>query len=142
MPPAACTAHWALVALHLCISLLVLVLAMLLLDDLPVLDVLQFAVLFLTHGITVMAVLSIALSNSVRLIPDELRRRTIAYFFLATLITFLFLLAIGFTVQGYAYVLNGGVVDWGSLTAVMTLLAAALIALDVRLFSRRDAYLG
>jgi hypothetical protein len=89
-----------------------------------------------------LAVISILTSNTMRLIPDEIRKRTVIYFFLATFITFLFLLAIGFIVAGYVHVAEGGIVDWSLLTVFVTLLCIGLVALDIYLFGKKDNYLG
>lgn len=135
-------AYWCHVALYIGISTLLLVLIMLLADDLPLLDVLLYALLYLCHAGVVMGVLSIMTSNSVQLIPEEVRRRTIVYFFLATFITFLFLFAIGFVVTWYLYILEGREVDWGLLTLLMAAVCGALVAWDIELFRRKDNYIG
>jgi hypothetical protein len=135
-------AYWCHAALYAGISTLVLALIMLVAGDLPLLDVLLFALLYLCHAGVVMAVLSIVTGNSVQLIPEEIRRRTIVYFFLATFVTFLFLLAIGFVMSWYIYILEGREVDWGLLTLLMAAVCAALVAWDIALFRRRDNYLG
>lgn len=135
-------AYWCHVALYIGISTLLLVLIMLIADALPLLDVLLYALLYLSHAGVVMGVLSIVSGNTLRLIPEEVRRRTIAYFFLAALITFLFLLALGFVVSWYIYVLEGRWVNWAMLTLLMVAGCGSLVVLDIALFRRRDSYLG
>jgi MFS family permease len=134
-------AYWSHVSLYLCISSLMLLAAMVYADK-PVPEILLFTVLYFFHAGVLLAVISILTSNTMRLIPDEIRKRTVIYFFLATFITFLFLLAIGFIVAGYVHVAEGGIVDWSLLTVFVTLLCIGLVALDIYLFGKKDNYLG
>lgn len=134
-------AYWCHAGLYIVVSTLMLALVMLAAGELPVLDMLLYLLLYLSHAGVLMALLSILTGNSLRLIPEEIRRRTIAYFFLASFITFLFLVAIGFVVSWYVYILEGGVVDWALLTLLMVIACSALVAADIQLFRRRDSYL-
>jgi hypothetical protein len=134
-------AYWFHASLYLCISSLVM-LIIFYSDITPLLDLLQFTLLYFSHAGVLLAVISIVTSNTLRLIPDEIRRRTVIYFFLATLITFLFLLAFGFIVAGYIHVQESGTVNWSLLTLLMTLLCAVLVTLDIHLFRNKDNYLG
>jgi len=135
-------AYWSHASLYLCISSLMLLLVMFYADGRPLLDIFLYTLLYFSHAGVLLAVISIVTSNTVRLIPEEVRKRTVTYFFLATFITFLFLFAIGFIVAGYINVLEGGMVNWSVLTLLMLLLCAALVTLDIHLFRKKDNYLG
>jgi hypothetical protein len=134
-------AYWCHASLYLCISSLVLLMTMFYAGSVGALDMLRFTLLYFVHAGVLLAVISIVNSNTLRLIPDEIRRRTVIYFFLATFITCLFLFAIGFIVAGYIRVNEGEVENWTLLTLIMTLLCAGLVALDVQLFRNKDNYL-
>ena len=134
---------WAYAALYLCISSLALLFVMLYADTRPFLEMLQVMWLYFSHGMILLAIISIATSSSLRVIPEEIRRRTVAYFFLGTLVTFLILLAITFVITFYDRAIGGRLtIAWWRLTLLMTLMAAGLVALDVHLFRKKDSYLG
>jgi hypothetical protein len=135
-------AYWLHAALHLCISSLVLLLAMFFTGGVPVLEVLLFALLYFFHAGVLLAVLSILASNNWRLIPEEVRRNTVLYFFLATLVIFVLVFGLGFIVAGYGRVQQNGVENWPQLTLLMAVLCAGLVALDIHLFGKKDDYLG
>ncbi len=134
-------AYWMHASLYLCISSLLLVLIMVNAVAVRWLDILQFALLYFAHAGALLAVISILLSNTLRLIPEEIRKRTVIYFFMATFITFLLLFALGLVVSGYIHVQQEGVKNWWSLTLTMLLLCAALVALDIQLFRNKESYL-
>ncbi|MES2606984.1 MAG: hypothetical protein V4603_18790 [Pseudomonadota bacterium] len=134
--------YWCHAGLYLCISSLVLLLAMIFAGAQSVLAMLQFTLLYFVHAGALLAVISIVTSNTLRLIPDEIRKRTVVYFFLATFITFLFMFAIGVVIASYDYVLEGNVQNWSLVTLLTTLVCSALVALDVHLFRRKDNYLN
>lgn len=134
---------WAHAGLYLCTSSSVLLVVMLYADTRPLLDMLQVTWLYFSHGVTLLAVISIATSSSLRLIPEEIRRRTIVYFFLATLVVSLILFAIGLAITAYDRASEGRLTTaWPQLTLLMTLLGAGLVALDVQLFRTKDSYIG
>lgn len=135
-------AYWCLAALFILVSTGMLILIMLLADDLLLQDVAVFAVLHFVHAGVLLAVLSIVTSNNLTLIPEEIRRRTIMYFFMAALLTFLTLFLLGLLVAAYIQLLADGNANWGLLTVLMLLGCAGLVATDVHLFQRKDDYLG
>jgi hypothetical protein len=134
-------AYWCHASLYLCISSLVLLLIMFYAARLSWFDLLQFTLLYFAHAGVLLAVISIVTSNTLRLIPEEIRKHTVVYFFLAIFITFLFLFAIGAVVAGYVSLLEDGAGNWSLLTLIMTSLCAALVTLDVYLFSSKQSYL-
>lgn len=134
-------AYWSHASLYLCISSLMLLLIMFYAGSTSVVDTLLFTLLYFFHAGVLLAVVSIITSNNLRLIPEEIRRRTIVYFLLATLITFLFLFAIVFIVAGYIRVDQEGVESWSLLTVIIMLLCAGLVTLDIHLFRKKDNYL-
>lgn len=134
-------AYWSHAGLYLCISSLML-LAIMFCADKPLLDILLFTLLYLAHAGVLLAVISILASNTLRLIPEEIRKRTVIYFFLATFITFLFLFALGFIVAGYAQVAEGRIVRWPLLTLMMMLFCIGLVTLDINLSRKKTDYLG
>lgn len=134
-------AYWCHAGLYLCISSLVLLLVVYY-TSVPMLDALLFSLLYFFHAGAWLAAASIVTSNTLRIIPEEVRRRTIVYFLLATLVTFLFLSALGLVVGAYVRVQVDGVENWGLLTLLMAALCAGLVALDIHLFETKDNYLG
>jgi hypothetical protein len=134
-------AFWLHASLYLCISSLMLLLIMFYALRSPLRDLLQFTLLYFSHAAGLLAVISIVNSNTLRLIPAEIRKRTVVYFFLATFVTFLFLVALGFVVAGYVRVLEGEVENWPLVTLLMTLLCIGLVTLDIELFRKKDNYL-
>lgn len=133
--------YWVHAGLYLCISALVLLLIMIREGDIPLLSMLRFALLYLFHAGVLLAVISIITSNTLLLIPEEIRKRSVIYFFLATFITFLILFALGFLVAGYIRVSESGVENWTGLTLLMMVLCAGLVTLDIHLFRKKDNYL-
>jgi hypothetical protein len=134
-------AYWCHACLYLCISSLVLLMTMLYAGNVGALDMLRFTLLYFFHAGVLLGAISIVTSNTLRLIPDEVRKSTVVYFFLATFITFLFLVALVFIVVGYIRVTGGGVENWTLLTLIMMLLCVGLVALDIQLFRNKDSYL-
>ena len=134
-------AFWCHGCLYLCIASLMLLLVMIFEAQLPVLTLLQFTLLFFSHAGVLLAVISIVTSNTLSLVPKEIRKRTFLYFLLATFITFLFMFGIGLIVAGYIHLNEQGVENWLQLTLLMTLLCAGLVTLDIHLFRHKDSYL-
>lgn len=134
-------AYWCHASLYLCISSSMLLLIVFYTARIPVLDMLRFTLLYFAHAGVLLAVISIVTSNTLRLIPEEIRKRTVVYFFLSTFITFLFLFAIGFIVAGYMRVHESGAENWSLLTLLMVLLCGGLVILDIHLFRNKDSYL-
>ena len=134
-------AYWSHASLYLCISSLMLLSTIFYQKATPVPDALLFTLVYFFHAGVLLAVVSIITSNNLRLIPEEVRKRTIVYFLLATLITVLFLFAIVSLVAGYIRLDQEGVESWPLLTMIMALLCAGLVALDIYLFRKKDNYL-
>jgi MFS family permease len=133
---------WCHACLYVLVSTCVLVLIMFYADIEPLTGILRFAALYFFHAGVLLSTITIASSSSMRLIPEEVRSRTILYFFLAVALTFMFLFAIGFVVAGYLHVVESDSVNWSMLTLLMLLLCAALVSLDIHLFRGKDTYLG
>ncbi|MES2626825.1 MAG: hypothetical protein V4628_16180 [Pseudomonadota bacterium] len=134
-------AHWSHAALYLLISSLMLLLISFYAATTSFTDTLLFTLLHFFHAGALLAIVSIVMSNNLRLIPDEVRKRTIVYFLLATSITFLFLFAIGFIVAGYIHMEKEGIEKWWLLTLIMSVLCAALVTFDIHLFRKKAGYL-
>lgn len=135
-------AYWCLAALYLFISTGVLTLILLLAGITPFMNVFGFAALYFFHAGLLLAVLSIFTSNDVPLIPEEIRRRTVPYFFMSALLTFLVLFLLGTAVGFYTHLIEDGSAKWPLLTVIVMFACIGLVALDVRLFQRKDNYLG
>lgn len=135
-------AYWCLAGLYLFISTCVLVLVIVLAGITPVMNVFMFAALYFFNAGMLLGILSIVTSNNLPLIPEEIRQRTIPYFFLAALLTFLALFLLGLLVGFYTHLIEDGTAKWPLLTGLVTLACLGLVALDVRLFQRKDNYLG
>lgn len=135
-------AYWCLVGLFLFVSTGVFSLILFFSGISTASGLLLNALLYFVHAGTLMGVISIIFNNSVRLIPEEVRRHTVLYFFMAALLTFLTLFALGFLVMLYATFVEHGVVDRTVLTMSLTAACAGLVALDVFLFERKGNYLG
>lgn len=135
-------AYWVHASAYAVISSLVLAYAMYNSELMSNGDVVFFSFLNLFHTGVLMAIVSIVTGNTVRIIPEEIRRRTIIYFFLATALTFLLLLSIGFTISFYVHLAEHGSLKWNRLLMGLIVLFATLVAFDIHLFRKRENYLG
>lgn len=135
-------AHWSHASLYLCISSFLLLVMMLFAGNFAWHELVMFTLLYFCHAGVALAVISIVAGNSMTLIPDEIRKRTIAYFFMATCITFLFLGLLGAVIGTYINVIEAKAVNWTLLTTVMLFLCVGLVCLDLQLFSRKQSYVG
>jgi hypothetical protein len=135
-------AYWCLAALYIFISTGLLTLLMWRSGIIAPLDIMVFALLYFFHTGVLLAILAIVAGNNLPLIPEEIRRRTIPYFFMATLLTFLFLFILAALLSFYMHLLEDGAVKWWTLTVIMAGVCASLVTLDVKLFQTKDNYLG
>lgn len=136
------SAAWCHAALYLCISALTLLWITLMVGTWSLLEQLRFALLYFAHAGVLLALWSIVLGNTVSLVPEDIRKRTVLYFFVATAVTFLILFVLGLIVGAYLHVLGTDDLNWTLLTLLMCIGCIGLVLLDVYLFCRKAEYLG
>jgi MFS family permease len=135
-------AHWCHATLYICIASLALLLILSFAGVFSWFEKLRFTLVFFLHAGAGLAAISIVTGNSLPLVPEELRRRTILYFFVCTMITTLFLGGLGLMVGGYISILEAESVNWTLLTVALMVVCGGLTSLDIYLFTKKQSYLG
>ena len=135
-------AYWCLAALYIFISTCMLVMVMVIGEFTPFMNIFGFGLLYFVNAGMLLAILSIVTSNDLPLIPEEVRRRTIPYFFISALLTFLCLFFMALGVSFYTHLIRDSATKWPMFTGIITLIFIGLVALDVRLFNKKESYLG